>query len=446
MRVTIVGGGPAGLYLAILLKRSNPAHEILVLERNPAGATWGWGVVFSDQTLGYLAEPDPASFAALQPVLATWDNVDVVHRGERVSIHGNRFAGIARIALLGVLQERARELGITVRYEAAVADPAALDDLPPCDLLVGADGIASVVRERYADAFRPSLVPADNRYIWLGTPHLFRGLTLIFRPVHQHPGAAPTPLALPPSSPPARASNVAADAGGASGTTTAPGSTAAERPDLFIAHAYQYSPELSTFIVECDPATFARSGLAERDDHAARAYLAQVFADDLAGAPLYSNQSRWIRFTTIKNERWWHHDTAATRQSNSGEERTSGGRHVVLLGDALHTAHFSIGSGTKLALEDSIALARALADVSDATELSAALDAFVTARRPRVEQLQAAAATSMNWFENAAVDLALSPVAFAHRVMTRSARIDAESLRKRDPVFAAACERELGVL
>jgi anthraniloyl-CoA monooxygenase len=449
MRVTIVGGGPAGLYLAILLKRRDPGHRVLVLERNPAGATWGWGVVFSDQTLGYLAEPDPESFADLRPRLATWDNVDVVHRGERVSIHGNRFSGVARIALLRVLQERARALGVEVRYEAPVSAPAALDELPPCDLLVGADGIASVVRERYAEAFAPRLEPAANRYIWLGTPHLFHGLTLIFRPVVQHPGAPPQALALPAS--------ISALPAAAPAASAAPG----PRPDLFIAHAYRYGPELSTFIVECDPATFERSGLGERDDDATRAYLGAVFAPDLDGAPLFSNQSRWIRFTTVRNARWWCHDprpeTGASPEpattagaghavaSPTGRQTASrAGRHVVLLGDALHTAHFSIGSGTKLALEDAIALDRALAGAATPAELPAALDAFVAARRPRVEQLQAAAATSMAWFENAADDLALSPLAFAYRVMTRSARVDTESLRKRDPVFAAACERELG--
>jgi|CXWL01.1.fsa_nt_gi 2-polyprenyl-6-methoxyphenol hydroxylase-like FAD-dependent oxidoreductase len=381
LRINIVGGGPAGLYFAILMKLHEPRHQIQVYERNPRGATWGWGVVFSDQTLAYLAEPDPESFARLAPLLKTWDNVDIVHRGQRVTIHGNRFSALSRIGLLEVLTARAEELGIGVSFASPVADAGALDRLPECDLLVGADGRASVVRDHYRTAFAPDLQLANNRFIWLGTPHLFHGLTLTFRPTGE---------------------------------------------GLFIAHSYEYSDDLSTFVVECDPDTFASSGLGERDEVATRAFLEAVFAEDLAGAPLLSNASSWIRFTTVRNGHWHHFD----RQRK---------HHVVLLGDALHTAHFSIGSGTKLALEDAILLAGAFATDPEPT---AALVGFEMARRPRVEQLQAAASTSMAWFEHAADDLHLTPLAFAYKVMTRSSRLDRNRLLRRDPEFVAAVERE----
>jgi anthraniloyl-CoA monooxygenase len=373
MRIVIVGGGPAGLYFGLLMKKADPRHEVTVFERNPRGATFGWGVVFSEQTLSYLADPDPPTFRALEARLARWDNVDVVHRGCKVTIRGNRFSGIARLVLLDVLQRRAEELGVEVRFGEEVTD---LDALPAADLLVGADGVRSLVRERHREAFGPSFDVRPNHYIWLGTPRLFHGLTLTFRE---------------------------GDAG------------------LFIAHSYKYDHERSTFIVECAPEVFARSGLAERSEAEGLRYLERLFADDLAGQPLWSNASRWVNFWTLRNRRWSHGST-------------------VLLGDALHTAHFSIGSGTKLALEDAIALACAVQEIGQ-DDLETALVAFEAARRPVVERYQAAAESSAAWFENAAADLHLEPIAFAYRAMTRSAKVDHENLRQRDPEFIAAYER-----
>jgi anthraniloyl-CoA monooxygenase len=371
MRIAVVGGGPAGLYFALLMKRQQPEHEIKVFERNPRHNTFGWGVVFSDRTLSYLEEPDPETFRAMGRRLVTWDNVDVVHRGEKVSIRGNRFSGIARIELLRVLQRRCLELGVEIAFESEVGG---LDELPEADLVVGADGVRSLVRDAGAGVLEPELDWRPNRYVWYGTPRIFNGLTLTFR--HGDDG-------------------------------------------LFIAHSYKFSTELSTFIVECDEATFRRSGLGEAGDEESRAYLEALFADDLHGEPLLSNQSAWIRFVTVRNARW--HD---------------GNR--VLLGDAAHTAHFSIGSGTKMALEDAIALAGALGEHGD--ELEAAFSTYEAARRPRVERLQSAAQASLEWFETATADLELEPVPFAYRVMTRSGRIDQEELRRRDPAFAAQVE------
>jgi anthraniloyl-CoA monooxygenase len=379
MRIAIVGGGPAGLYFGLLMKRQQPAHEVTILERNPRDNTFGWGVVFSDQTLSYLERPDAATFRDIDARLVRWDNVDIVHRGEKVTIRGNRFSGLARIDLLHVLQRRCLELGVDLRFETAVEN---LEDLPPCDLLIGADGVRSAVRERLAADFGPEVVEHSNRYVWYGTPRLFHGLTLTFR----------------------------------------------ENGDgLFIGHSYKFSRELSTFIVECDPESFAAAGLGEMPEEASRRYLERVFADDLAGRPLLSNSSRWLRFATIKNRRW------------RGQFR---GAPAALLGDALHTAHFSIGSGTKLALEDAIALAGAFAEHGTA-DVEAALAAFEAARRPAIERYQAAAARSLVWFESAKADLDLDPLAFAYRAMTRSDKVDHENLKQRDPEFVAAYERRL---
>jgi len=377
MRIVVVGGGPAGLYFGLLMKRREPAHEVTILERNPRDNTFGWGVVFSEQTLSYLERPDAETFREIDAHLARWDNVDIVHRGEKVTIRGNRFSGLARIDLLHVLQRRCLALGIDLRFEAPVER---LEDLPPADLLVGADGVRSGVRERLAGDFGPEVVEHENRYVWYGTPRIFDGLTLTFR----------------------------------------------ENADgLFIGHSYKFSRELSTFIVECDPESFAAAGLSEMPEEASRRYLEAVFADDLRGRPLLSNNSRWLRFATIRNRRW----RASFR-----------GAPAVLLGDALHTAHFSIGSGTKLALEDAIALADAFADGGTA-DVDAVLAAFEAARRPAIERYQAAAARSLAWFENAKADLHLDPLAFAYKAMTRSDKVDHDNLKKRDPDFVAAYER-----
>ncbi|HXO20640.1 MAG TPA: FAD-dependent monooxygenase [Thermoanaerobaculia bacterium] len=370
MKITIVGGGPAGLYFGLLMKKREPRHEVTILERNPRDNTFGWGVVFSEQTLSYLQGPDEETFGAIECSLVRWDNVDIVHRGEKVSIRGNHFSGVARIELLHILQSRCEKLGVDLRFETPVER---VEDLPPSDILVGADGVRSVVRERFRDAFEPSLLEHRNRYVWYGTPRLFHGLTLTFR----------------------------------------------ENGDgLFIAHSYKFSREMSTFIVECGPQTFRRAGLEAKSEEESRRYLEEVFTPDLEGRPLLSNNSKWLRFVTLTNRRWHH------------------GR-VVLLGDALHTAHFSIGSGTKLALEDAIALADAFAADGD---VERALRAFEEARRPRIERYQAAALQSLEWFESAKDDLHLDPLSFAYKAMTRSA-VDHENLKKRDPDFVAAYEK-----
>jgi anthraniloyl-CoA monooxygenase len=375
MKITIIGAGPAGLYFAVLMKKADASHRITVLERDGADDTFGWGIVFSDQTFAYLEDSDEPSFRDLVAARETWDNVDVVHRGEKISIHGNRFSGIARIAFLKILQRRAAALGVDLRFQTPVADPVQLE---PHDLLVGADGANSQIRQRYAGAFGPEVSAARNKYIWLGTPRLFHGLTLTFRETAWGP---------------------------------------------FAAHSYKFSPALSTFIVECGPDTWAKAGFAGMTEAETCDRLAAIFADDLRGAPLLTNNFvRWLNFTLVRNRHWW-------------TERT------VLLGDALHTAHFSIGSGTKLALEDAIALAKAFAERGTVAD---ALPYFQEQRKPIVDGVQDAALESLRWFENIGDDFALDPIVFAYRLMTRSGRLDKEKLRRRDHAFVAAYERAVG--
>ena len=369
MKIEIIGAGPAGLYFAILMKKSDPAHEITVFERNAPNDTFGWGVVFSDKTLTYLEENDEESYRHITDSFETWDNVDVVHLDQKVTVRGNKFSGIARIELLNILQQRCVELGVNLRFRTEVSDIEFL--ARECDLLIGADGVNSTVRQAYKDYFEPDLSVRPNKYIWYGTKHLFHGLTLTF---HQ------------------------TEAG------------------VFAAHSYKFNKSTSTFIVECDQETWQRAGFESMSDEATNAYLADVFSKDLHGHKLLSNNSKWINFVIVKNRRWVH-------------------ENVVLMGDALHTAHFSIGSGTKLALEDSIALYKCF---QDDTNVEAALGAFEKVRRPIIEEYQDAAFESLVWFENARNYMSLSPLPFAFKLMTRSKKIDYDNLKKRDPQFIAA--------
>src|ERR1700682_1105339 len=340
MKINIIGGGPAGMYFAILMKKSDPAHGITVYERNGPDDTFGWGVVFSGKTLANLRAADKESHAEIPRNFAAWDNVDVVHRNGKISIHGNSFSGIERLQLLKILQRRCEELGIELLFRTEVAD---IDSLrASCDLLVAADGVNSTARKQYAQEFRPALDVRPNRYIWYGTHQLFHGLTLTFRE---------------------------------------------NESGVFAAHSYKFNKTTSTFIIECDPQTWEAASFASMSDDETRQYLEKVFEDDLAGQPLLSNNSKWIHFLLVKNAHWCF-------------------ENVVLLGDALHTAHFSIGSGTKLALEDAIALFDCLRKKKD---VHSALEEFEATRNPVIEEYQAAAYDSMRWFENARDYMNLSP-------------------------------------
>ena len=374
MKINIIGGGPAGLYFAILMKKSVPSHEIDVYERNGADDTFGWGVVFSGKTLANLRDADTESHSEITRSFEAWDNVDVLHGAEKISIHGNSFSGIARLRLLKILQSRAEQLGVQLHFRTEINDVEALRT--SADLLVAADGVNSTVRRHYEDQLKPTLDVRPNRYVWYGSNQLFHGLTLTFREN---------------------------DAG------------------VFAAHSYKFNKTTSTFIVECDPLTWSAAGFDKLDDKQTRDYLAEVFQQDLRGNPLLSNNSKWIQFLLVKNQRWFF-------------------KNAVLLGDALHTAHFSIGSGTKLALEDAIALATCF---KQNAQVGDALASFERSRRPVIDDYQAAAFESMLWFENARHYMHLSPIEIAFSLMTRSGRVTYEDLQRRDPQFIDRYEKRL---
>ena len=366
MKINVIGGGPAGLYFAILMKKGDASHQIKIYERNGPDDTFGWGVVFSGKTLANLRAADETSHAEITREFAAWDNVDVVHRDSKVSIHGNSFSGIARLQLLKILQRRAEESGVEIEFRTEIHN---IEELrSECDLLVAADGVNSTVRLNYVEQLQPELDLRTNRYIWYGTNQLFHGLTLTFRE---------------------------------------------NSAGVFAAHSYKFNPTTSTFIVECDPHTWDKAGFERMSDEETRQYLGNVFAGDLRGHKLLSNNSKWINFLLVKNKNWFF-------------------ENVVLIGDALHTAHFSIGSGTKLAMEDAIALAESFQQNANVSE---ALKHFTETRRPVILDYQAAAFESMLWFENAAQYMHLRPIELAFSLMTRSGRVSYEDLKRRDPDF-----------
>jgi len=369
MRIVVIGAGPAGLYFALLMKCLDPAHEIEVCEQNPPGATFGFGVVFSDRALGFLEDADPDSYADLQRQLHTWDDQAIVHRDRCVRIDGIAFSGIARLELLRVLQDHCRRRGVALRFERRVTDVSTFSD---CDLLVGADGVNSVVSSAHRDRFEPSVQVLSNRYVWYGTTRLFDALTLTFRE----------------------------NADGA-----------------FVAHHYRYAPNGSTFIVECDAATWEHAGFASKSEDDSRRYCEAVFAADLDGHPLLTNRSLWTSFNAVTNRRWSH-------------------GKVVLIGDALRTVHFSIGSGTRNALEDAIALRRAFEIAGD--DVPAALRAFEDMRRPGVERFLHTAERSYLWYERFREKMRLDPVPFAYDYLMRGGRISDDRLKERSPRFFAA--------
>jgi anthraniloyl-CoA monooxygenase len=368
MKINIIGGGPAGLYFAVLMKLQNAAHDIHLYERDGPDDTFGWGIVFSDRTFSFLEDCDQTSYANIINSCQIWDNVDIIHRGQKVSVGGNGFSGIARLKFLQILRERCRELGVNLHFHTNIEDVAPYRE---SDLLVAADGANSLVRRAYERHFGPTVDVRRNKYIWLGTAQLFHGLTLIFR---------------------------------------------ANEAGVFASHCYKFSPARSTFIVECSEPTWRKAGLDGMPADETCRYLERLFAEDLQGAALLTNNfARWLNFPIVKNKRWTH-------------------ENVVLLGDALHTAHFSIGSGTKLALEDSIALARSFAQTET---VAAALADFEQTRRPRVESYQEAAEASLLMFENMDELMPLEPMEFAYKMMTRSNKVTYEKLKLRAPGFVA---------
>jgi len=362
MRVTTVGGGPGGLFASILIKKARPDVDVEVLERNGPDDTFGWGVVFSDETLEGIRAADPECFAEIARRFAHWSDIDVFFRGRAVRSGGHGFAGISRRVLLNLLQARATALGVKLRFGTEVGDLEAARR--SCDLLIAADGVNSRARALWADAFQPSIATGAARYIWLGTRRRLPAFTFVVRE-NEH------------------------------GTWTV--------------HAYQFDDEHSTFIIETDAATLERAGL-ERMSDLGVSYCEKLFAEALGGEKLLTNKSSWIAFPTVKCERWRH-------------------ENVVLLGDAVHTAHFSIGSGTKLAMEDAIALSRAVVEKPSIPE---ALEAYETQRRLDVAKTQRVAARSQAWFEDIARYVRLEPEQFAFSMLTRSYKVTHANLALRD--------------
>ncbi len=371
MKIVILGGGPAGLYFALLTKKANPRHDITIIERNPAGVTYGWGVVFSDRTLASFQRADYKTYEQITNHFVIWDAIDVLYRGETIRCGGHVIASITRKQLLYILQRRCDELGIALKFGCEVND---LAELPESDLLIAADGLNSIVRKTYTPIFKPSIELGKARYIWLGTHKVLDSFTFIFRE---------------------------------------------NKHGLFQVHAYPFSGTTSTFIVECDEASWLKAGLDKAGEAESLAYCEQLLADDLDGAPLLSNNSKWISFPTLKT-RTWH------------------SQNIVLLGDAAHTAHFSIGSGTRLAMEDAIALATAIEQHPD---LEIALNEYELERKPVVEVFQRAAQESQTYFETIKRYLNLEPVQFTFQLLTRSGRISYDDLRLRDTHFGDAVDR-----
>jgi anthraniloyl-CoA monooxygenase len=390
VKVGVIGGGPAGLYFALLMKKADRAHDVTVIERNTADDTFGWGVVFSDQTMENFRQSDPETYNAITDHFAHWDDIDVHVKGVTITSGGHGFSGIARRTLLRILAQRATDLGVDVRFhsEFAAESKAATLALAEYDVLVAADGVNSGIRKRFAEQFRPEIDMRHARYIWLGTTRLFDAFTFAF--VENECG-------------------------------------------VFQAHAYRFDERQSAFIVESDERSWRAAGFDRMNTDESIATCERLFAPWLDGHPLLTNMrhlrgSQWLTFPIVRNASWFH-------------------ENVVLIGDAAHTAHFSIGSGTKLAMEDAISLARVLneppnADATDhGASLTAALQQYQDERSTEALRLQNAARNSMEWFENVRRYIHLPPEQFAYSLLTRSQRVSHENLRLRDRSYLEGVER-----
>jgi 2-polyprenyl-6-methoxyphenol hydroxylase-like FAD-dependent oxidoreductase len=370
LRIAVIGGGPGGLYFAYLWKKRHPDAHIDLFEQNPEGATWGFGVVFSEQALEFLRADDPDTVDAIAPRMESWKNITLNLHGESVEIDGVGFSSIGRLELLTLLQARVRAAGVAPRYETQIET---LDQFAGYDLVVAADGLNSLVRRSFEQEFGASVSHSTNKFAWYGTTKRFATLSQTF---------------------------VKTDLG------------------TFNAHHYRYSPGMSTFLVECDEATWQRYGFADKSIEASQAICEQVFADTLGGHKLISNKSVWRNFPWIWNERWSH-------------------GNIVLIGDALHSAHFSIGSGTRLAIEDAIALTKAL---DAGPDIPAALARYEGERKPIVKKLVTAARTSADWYEHFPEHMKLGLMDFGYSYITRSGRVDDSRLRAMSPAFMARYE------
>ncbi len=382
MKIAIAGGGPGGLYFAALMKQLDPAHEVTVFERNAPDDTFGFGVVFSDETLGGIESADTVIYEKMASRFARWTDIDVDFNGHEFTVGGQGFAAMGRKDLLHILQDRAAELGVAVHYRTEAPDA---DELRAAyDLVIASDGLNSRIRTKYADVFGPSLDRRRNKYIWLGTNLVFEAFQFFVKQTEW-------------------------------GTMQI--------------HGYPFSDTGSTFIVEMHEDVWRKAGFDATgnevfppgvSDEFAVAKIAEIFADELDGHQVLTNNSKWLNFTTVRNERWYD-------------------GNVVLVGDAAHTAHFSIGSGTKLAMEDALALAACL---HEHPTVAAALEAYQAERKPVVESTQRAAQASLEWFENIGMYSRQDPAQFCSNLLTRSRRITFENLKERDEEFARRIEAE----
>ena len=374
MKIRIIGGGPAGLCFAALMQREDRAHDIVVYERGPRDATWGFGVVFSDRALEFLRADDEAMYRLLSPHMETWPNLTIAHNDTRIPIAGNGFAAIGRLQLLTLLYAHAERLGVRIAFDSAVESLSDSKRLGGADLIVAADGAASFVREASAQHLVTRCDWRPNKFIWYGTSCVFDSLTLTFRETEH---------------------------------------------GVFCAHHYRYSPEMSTFLVEVEEETWKRAGFERMSAEDTMRHCEQVFAHDLRGHTILSNNSYWRNYAAVWNQRWSFDN-------------------VVLMGDALRTAHFSIGSGTRLAMEDAIALWKAM---REAPSLAAAFARYQELRLAPMKKIWDAANVSLRWYERMGEHIKLAPVEFAYSYMTRTGRVNHAEVRRRDPALAAAYEK-----
>ena len=376
MRITVLGGGPGGLYFSILMKKANPAADITVVERNRPSDTFGWGVVFSDKTLGNFALADPGTHAEIERNFRHWDDIDIFFRGTKITSGGHGFCGIARVKLLAILQARAEALGVKQVFQRDVADP---EELTDADLVVAADGLNSITRRKYAEAFQPDIDLRRCRFIWLGTHKLLDAFTFAFRETEW---------------------------------------------GWFNLHAYRFDEDTSTFIVETPEEAWQKAGIEAMEQGKSIRLCERLFADVLEGHRLMSNAQHlrgsavWIKFPRVLCRKWHH-------------------RNIVLIGDAAHTAHFSIGSGTKLAMEDAIALTGTL---TREPEIERALELYQAEREVEALKLQSAARNRMEWFENVDRYVHMDPLQFSYTLLTGSQRIGHENLKLRDPGYVERVE------
>ena len=369
MKIVCIGGGPASLYFSLLAKKNNPEWQINIYEQNPDNVTWGFGVVFSDETMDNFKGADFKSYKAITDSFVHWDDIDVFHKGQKITSSGHGFAGMQRLKLLQILEARAIELGVVIEHDVIIDS---IEPYKDADLIIAGNGITSFVRDLYSDEFGTEFVLRPNKFVWLGATKRFDAFTFYFNE-NEH--------------------------------------------GLWRAHCYQYMPGNSTFIVECTDETFVKAGLENATEKDTVAYLLEVFKKELGGEHLITNNSLWRNFPQVKNTKYYHDN-------------------IVLLGDALHTAHFSIGSGTKLAMEDAVVLNDSINGFDG--DLSRALPEFQKVRQPAVDSIQRAAQVSMEWFEDVERYYdAMEPMEFSYSLLTRSLRINHENLRSRDTKLVA---------